>query len=68
MSLPAITAKIELTEPITAGKKVILRIRLENKGQTAAQGIQPEVGYGIVRSGGVFTPVYPNKRGFAGSR
>jgi hypothetical protein len=68
VSLPAITAKFELAEPIQAGKDIIVRIKLENRGQTAAKGLHPELGWAIVKRGGTFAPAYPDVPGLAGSR
>lgn len=48
---PALKAKIELVEPPIAGKKIGVRVLLENKGQTTAKGLYTELGWAVVTTG-----------------
>jgi hypothetical protein len=42
-NLPAISATVELAEPIQPGKTVIFRVVLENQGRSVAKKLKPEL-------------------------
>lgn len=49
-SLPAIFPKVELVEPIEAGKQLHFKVVLENTGKTTAKHMQPVLGFKFSRA------------------
>jgi hypothetical protein len=56
---PALKAKIELVEAPVAGKKIGVRVLLENKGQTTAKGLYTELGWALAMKDAPLKVEYP---------
>jgi len=57
-SLPAISAKAELTEPLTPGQQIHCRVLLENNGRTTAKHLQPTIAWKFSRADIPFEATY----------
>jgi len=59
-SLPAISATVELTEPLTAGKQIYFKVILDNFGRSPAKHMMAFVSYRFAPSGEEFKPRFAN--------
>ena len=57
-SLPAIQPKVELVEPLAAGKDIHFKILLDNNGRTTAKYLRPNIAFKLLRTDASFEPTY----------
>jgi hypothetical protein len=59
-SLPAISPKVELVEPLVAGQQIHFRVLLENTGKTVAKQLHPSLAFRFAPPDVPFEPTYPS--------
>ena len=67
-SRPALSATVELVEPIQPGKQVVFRVVLENRGSTAARRLNPELRFLFSPPSAPFRAEYPAVDDFGNAR
>lgn len=64
LSLPKISVQPALIEPLTAGKQINLKIKVENLGKTTARGLTIDLKLAKLRSDMPFEPKYWDDKDF----
>jgi hypothetical protein len=57
-SLPAISPKVELIEPLAAGQQIHFKVLLENTGKSFAKQLHPSLAFKFARADVRFEPTY----------
>ncbi len=58
ISLPAISPKVELVEPLAAGQQIHFKVLVENTGKSIAKQLHPTLAFKFSRSDIPFEPTY----------
>jgi hypothetical protein len=62
-SLPALSIKVELVDPLAAVRDIHVRVNIDNDGKTPAKQLHPALGFKFAPAGDPFKPDYENALG-----